>query len=504
MNVQHHPQASHLSALKQAVAAGVEKRAKLGQEIVDTLFSFAELGFQELESARYMTAILEREGFAIRREAIGIPSQWVATWGKGGPTISLNSDVDALAGLSQKPGVPYPDPLVEGAPGHGEGHNSGMAVAILAALAAKEVMEREGIPGTLHLWPGIAEEQIASKAYVANSDILDDVDLVLSMHVSNDFTVQGGEGESLGAASVEFTFHGKSAHAAGVPWLGRSALDAVELMNVGWNFKREHLHPRQRSHYVITNGGGQPNVVPDKASVWYYFRDSSAENVRAMMEVAHDIAAGAALMTGTSFTSELLGCAWPHHYNLPLAQAVHANIEAVGMPDWSDADVALAKAVQKYLGADEMGLRTKVPPITPPLLGPTSGGSDDIGDVTWRVPTIRLRYPSNIPGAIGHHWSSAVSMATPIAHKGVSAAAKVAGMTIVDVLLGPVLVDEIGRYFREVQTKNVRYVPIQGPDKTPVIRLNRPTQEKYRGELERFYYRPKEHDTYLGQLGITY
>lgn len=497
-------EALKLEVLKLEVMQGVEKRAKLIQEIVDSLFSFAELGFQETESERYMTGLLEKAGFAIRRGAAGIPTQWVATWGNRGPVISLNSDIDALYGLSQKPGVPYPEPLVEGAPGHGEGHNSGMAIAIVAALAAKDIMEREDLPGTLHLWPGIAEEQIASKSYVANSDVLDGVDVVLSMHVSNDFTVQGGEGESLGAASVEFTFHGKSAHAAGTPWLGRSALDAVELMNVGWNFKREHLHPRQRSHYVITYGGGQPNVVPDRASVWYYFRDSDADNVRAMMEVAHDIAAGAALMTGTSFKSELLGVAWPHHYNLPLAQIVHKNIEVVGMPAWTEDDIALAKALQKYMEADQIGLRTVVPPITPPLMGPTAGGSDDIGDVTWKVPTIRLRYPSNIPGAVGHHWSSAVSMATPIAYKGVAAAAKVAGMTIMDLILKPDTLDSIHEYFRSVQTKDVKYKPIQGPDAVPAIHLNGPTQAKYRPNLEKTYYNPEKFDTYLEQLGVKY
>jgi len=493
-----------IEVLKRDIAEGVEKRSKLVQEIVDSLFSFAELGFQEFESERYMTGLLEKAGFTIIRQVIGIPTQWVAVWGQGGPVISLNSDIDALSGLSQKPGVPHPEPLVEGAPGHGEGHNSGMAVAIVAALAAKEIMERDSLPGTLHLWPGIAEEQIASKAYVANSEVLQGVDVVLSMHVSNDFTVQGGEGESLGAASVEFTFHGKSAHAAGVPWLGRSALDAVELMNVGWNFRREHLHPRQRSHYVITYGGGQPNVVPDRASVWYYFRDSSAESVRAMVDIAHDIAAGAALMTGTTFTSELLGVAWPHHYNLPLAQAVHKNIEAIGMPAWSEADIALAKAVQKHLDAEQIGLRTVVPPITPPLMGPTSGGSDDIGDVTWKVPTIRLRYPSNIPGAIGHHWSSAVSMATPIAYKGVSAAAKVAGMTIVDLLLKPALLESIRDYYSNVQTRAVKYKPIQAPEDVPATHLNRSVQDKYRPELSKYYYDPSKYPTYLDQIGVKY
>jgi aminobenzoyl-glutamate utilization protein B len=223
-----------------------------------------------------------------------------------------------------------------------------------------------------------------------------------------------------------------------------------------------------------------------------------------MVENAHEIAGGAAMMTGTRFTSELLGVAWPHHYNMPLAQAVHANMQVVGMPQWSAGDIALAKALQAELGVEQMGLRTVLPPITPPLMGPTAGGSDDIGDVTWTVPTIRLRYPSNIPGAIGHHWSSAVSMATPIAYKGVTAAAKVAAMTVIDVLLRPQLREEIAAYFTDVQTGIVKYEPIQGPDKRPAIGLNARMQAQYRPQLERLYYDPARFDTYLAQLGIAY
>jgi hypothetical protein len=239
------------------------------------VFSFGELGFQEFETSRYLSGILEREGFHIHRGVAGIPTAWVASWGQGKPVISLGSDIDDIPQASQKPGVAWHEPLIEGAPGHGEGHNSGVPLNIIAALAVKKVMEREHLKGTLRLWPGVAEEELGSKAYYVRAGLFKDVDVCLFAHVSNNFSVTwGGSLNTNGLVSVEYLFKGESAHAAGAPWRGRSALDAVELMDAGWNFRREHLRLAQRSHYVITNGGDQPNVVPPSASVWYYFREA--------------------------------------------------------------------------------------------------------------------------------------------------------------------------------------------------------------------------------------
>ena len=246
-----------LARLKQDAVADVESRTRFTQQMVDQIFSFGELGFQEFETSKYLVALLRKEGFTVEENYAGIPTAWVATWGSGKPVIALGSDIDGIPQASQLPGVACRAPLVPGAPGHGEGHNSGQAVNITAALAVKRLMEREKLPGTLKIWPGVAEEQIGSKAYYVRAGLFKDVDISLFSHVSSNFGSSWGQPDGTGLVSVQYTFRGASAHAAGAPWRGRSALDAVELMDIGWNFRREHLRLQQRSHYVIPNGGDQ-------------------------------------------------------------------------------------------------------------------------------------------------------------------------------------------------------------------------------------------------------
>ena len=493
-----------IEALKKEAEQMVQDRHKQSQIMVDKVFSFAELGFQEEESSKYLTAILEENGFEIEYGISGIPTAWFAKWGEGKPVIALGSDVDGIPKASQKPGVAYHDPIVEGAPGHGEGHNSGIPLNITSALAVKEIMEREGIKGTLVLWPGIAEEQLGSKAYYARDGFFDDIDICIFTHVSNGLSVRYGQAPGTGLISVEYTFKGESAHSAGAPWRGRSALDAVELMNIGWNYKREHLGPLTRSHSTITNGGDQPNVVPSEASIWYYFRDITYEGIMQLYGYANDIANGAALMTDTEVSSRIVGTAWPRHFNKVIAETMYQNIEEVGLPEWSEEDQILAKAVQREVGSRERGLITELDTIGVPLASPRSGGSDDIGDISWKVPTVTLRYPSNIPGLQGHHWSNAIAMATPIAHKGVTAGAKVQAMTILDFLLKPELVEEAWKYFNEVQTAETEYKPMLSVDDKPAIYFNEDIMKQYKPLLEQFYFDETKYDTYLEQLGISY
>jgi aminobenzoyl-glutamate utilization protein B len=490
--------------LYQEVEAGVEARAKLAQEIVDKLFSFSELGFQETETFDYLVPLLREHGFQVEEGIAGIPTAWWATWGSGRPVISLGSDIDGIPRASQKPGVAFHDPIVEGAPGHGEGHNSGQAVNIAAALALKEVMEREGIEGTLVLWPGVAEEILGSKAWFVRDGYFDDVDAALFTHVSSNLGVSWGGGRGTGLVSVEFTFHGEAAHSAGAPWRGRSALDAVELMNVGWNFRREHLRPLQRSHYVITDGGDQPNVVPSIASVWYYIREIEYPGIRENFDIAIRTAEGAAMMTDTEMEYRILGVAWPRHFNRPIAEATQAHIEAVGLPEWSEEDQLLARAVQLEVGSEPRGLPTEPGELSGPPDQPQSGGSDDIGDISWNVPTITLRFPSNIPGLPGHHWSNSIAMATPISHKGVVAGGKVLARTALELFLRPELVEDAWRYFREEQTAEQEYVSFIGPDDPPAIHLNQDRQARFRALLEPFYYDESRYATYLEQLGVEY
>ena len=494
-----------IEALKAEAAQIVQANHKQSQVMVDKIFSFAELGFQEIESSKYLTGILEKNGFTIERGVSGIPTAWFATWKNGeGPVIALGSDVDNIPKASQYPGVAYHKPIVEGAPGHGEGHNAGIPLNITAALAVKQIMERENIGGTLILWPGIAEELVAAKAWFARDGKFDGVDLCIFTHVANNLGVSWGQASGTGLISVEYTFSGDAAHSAGAPWRGKSAADAVELMNIGWNYKREHLHPLKRSHSVITDGGDQPNVVPSKSSIWYYFRDVKYDGIMEMYAQANDIAKGAALMTGTTMTSKVLGTAWPRHFNKVIAEKMYLNILKVGLPAWDENDQTLAKAIQKELGSKEEGMPTKLDTLGLPVVEPISGGSDDIGDVSWVVPTVTLRFPSNIPGLPGHHWSNAIAMATPIAHKGVTAGAKAEAMTILDFLLQPELVDQAWDYFKNVQTKEETYKPMITKDDAPPIYLNEGIMKQFRPQLEKFYYDETKYDTYLQQLGVTY
>lgn len=510
------PEIQRLEKLKTEAVAEVEKLAPLGQQINDMLFSFAELGFQEVETFAYLTNLLEKNGFKVQKGIAGVPTAWIATWGSGKPLIALGSDVDCIPKASQKPGVAYHDPLVEGAPGHGEGHNSGQAVNIIAALALKKIMEREKISGTLMLWPGIAEELVGTKAYYVRAGYFKDVDACIFTHVGNNLGVSYGDSGMNGLVSVRFTFEGAAAHAAGAPWRGRSALDAVELMNIGWNFRREHLELTQRSHYVISDGGDQPNVVPSKASVWYYFRERTYPDIKKLFDTGVKIAEGAAMMTDTKFSYEILGSAWPGHFSKPLAEAMYENIRKVGLPKWSAEDQLLAKAVQLEMKAPKAeGLAVKLDTLGLPSptgsinvmgrqLMAMGGGSDDIADISWSLPTIVLRYPSNIPGLPGHHWSNAITMATPIAHKGVVYGAKAEAMTLLDMLLKPEIIANAWEYYRNEQTKEIQYTPLVGEKDNPAIYLNQKIMEDFKPKLKPLYYNPAKFKTYLDQLGIQY
>ena len=497
---------SKIAKLKTDVAALVEADKKQAQVMVDKIFSFAELGFQEVESSKYLTGILEENGFKIENSISGIPTAWFAEWSNGeGPTIAIGSDVDCIPKASQYPGVAYHKPMVDGAPGHGEGHNSGIPLNISAVLAVKKIMERENIGGTLLVWPGIAEELVAAKAWYVRDGLFDDIDMCIFTHVSNNLSVSYGPARGTGLISVEYSFEGEAAHSAGSPWRGRSALDAAELMNIGWNYKREHLHPLRRSHSIFTDAGDQPNVVPSKASIWFYFRDIKYDGIMEMYATANDMAKGAALMTGTTMTSKVLGAAWPRHFNKVIAETMYANIKQVGLPQWSEADQTLAKAVQTEVSSKKIeGLATELSPLGLPVLDPISGGSDDIGDISWKVPTVTMRFPSNIPGLQGHHWSNAIAMATPIAHKGVVAGAKAEAMTIIDFLTKPLLLEQAWDYFNNEQTKETKFEPMISESDMPPIYLNKDKQDEFRAQLEKFYYDETKFDTYLEQIGVEY
>jgi aminobenzoyl-glutamate utilization protein B len=357
------------------------------------------------------------------------------------------------------------------------------------------------------LWPGVAEEQLGSKAFLVRAGVFRDADVALFTHVSNNFGVSWGQSGSNAMVSAQFRFRGETAHSAGAPWRGRSALDAVMLMAQAWEFRREHLQPAQRSHYVIVDGGDQPNVVPQTATIWFYLRERDYARVTEMYDAAKRMAQGAALMTDTQVdTIMTIGSAWSAHFSKPVAEATYANIKRVGLPEWSADDITLAKALQRELGSRETGLATEIGEMGGPanLERSLGGGSDDIGDVSWNLPTVTLRYPANISGTPGHNWSNGIAMATPLAHKGTLAGARVQALTLLDLLLQPKIVADAWTYFRDVQTKDTKYTPFILPTDQPAIWLNAEIMARYRPEMQKFYYDPSKYATYLDQLGIRY
>ncbi len=301
---------------------------------------------------------------------------------------------------------------------------------------------------------------------------------MLYSHVGSNLSTSWGITPGTGLISALFMFEGRSAHARGAPWRGRSAADAAALIEVGWNFRREHLRLQQRSHSVIVDGGDQPNVVPPTASIWFYFRERNADQIRDLFSIGEEIARGAAMMTGTELARiRIIGSAWPGHFNKTVAETIYGNITEVGLPEWSEDDQTLAHAVQKEVSGREVGLATELAELRPALTEDQrrAGYADDIGDISWNVPTATLSFPSTIPGLPGHNWSNAIAMATPIAHKGATAGAKVHAMTVLDFLLRPELVEEAWDYFRNVQVTDVKYEPFIRPDDEPAIERNQET-----------------------------
>ena len=500
-------QISQLAGWKSELAEAIDGRRKFTANIVDQIFSFAELGFQEFETSAYLVELLREHGFTVEEGVAGIPTAWVATWGSGRPKISLGTDIDNIPKASQTPGVACYLPLVEGAPGHGEGHNSGMAVQITAALAVKELMEREGLQGTIQIWPGVAEELVATKAYYVREGMFEDVDIVLYAHVGNNLSTSWGMTPGTGLISAMFTFEGSAAHAGGAPWRGRSAAAAANLMEVGWNFRREHLRTQHRSHSVIYDGGDQPNVVPSKASIWFYFREKNYPQIRDLFAIGDSIAQGAAMMSGTVLDDvRIIGSAWPGHFNQVIAEAMYENIQQVGLPQWTENDQRFAQATQREVGAFESGLATELSILRPALTEAqrTAGFADDIGDISWNVPTATLSFPSNIPDLPGHHWANAMAMATPIAHKGATQGAMAQAMTLLDFMVQPELVDQAWDYFDNIQNREIQYTPFIRPSDQPATEMNAEIMEDFREEMREHYYDSDRYDSYLDQLGVSY
>ncbi|MEA2950351.1 MAG: aminobenzoyl-glutamate utilization protein [Alphaproteobacteria bacterium] len=467
---------------KQLAFEVVERNARQMTDVSDSIFYFGELGMQEIESTKLLKDTLTAAGFKVDLGGAGMPTNLWAEYGSGHPKIAIVTEVDALPGGSQTPGTYERKPLVQNGPGHMEGHNTHGGVASMAAFAVKQVMDRHNIPGTVAISFGPAEEQIASRPFLVRAGYFKDVDAVIYLHIGDTLTTGYGL-QNYAAISSVFTFHGKTAHGAVNPWDGKDAVDAVELMDIGFDKLREHLHPTYRAHRTITIGGVQPNIIPDTGQIWWFVRDASMPAAKETYDKLLKIAEGAALMTGTTWDVKYAASAWPQLVSKAIAEAVQKNIDTVGMPTWTAEEVAFAKDFQKAADKPVVGLRT-----APTALGgrPQATSSNDSGDVSWVVPAGSLNFPASVPGIGYHEWKAAVTPVSSISHKGQVAGAKVLAASIIDLLTSPELVQKARAEF-EVESKQTPYFSLLPPDAKPDLELNRAEMEKYRSDMRKLY-----------------
>ncbi|MBI4486568.1 MAG: amidohydrolase [Acidobacteria bacterium] len=492
-------QAPDPGRLKQEALQNIDAQAERLGRLSDAIFSYSEVGFQEYNTVKLITTELEKNGFKVERGVAEMPTSFRATYGSGSPVIGVMADFDCVPGANQRPGVLTRDELVPGAPGHGEGHNAGLPTIIGPAIAVKNLLVKYKLPGTIVVYGGPAEELLASRVYMVNAGLFKGVDAMLDAHIGSSLGTSWGL-NNLAIASIEWTFTGEQAHGAS-PWGGRSALDGAELMNIGMNYLREHLPLEMRFHYVTTFGGNQPNVVPPEAKVWYYFRHRSYPELVALIEKARIVAKAAAEMSFTTIEERVLSGSWPYNANKTLSEVLDKNIQAVGMPQWSAEDKAFAAAFQKAMGVKKpMGLATKPSQNR----GDSQGSSsNDAGDVTWQVPMVRLSFPSQVQGGTGHHWTSAIVPATPIAYKGIVAGAKALAGTIIDLMVAPATLQGVKADFAK-QMEGVTWKSLVPPGAKPPTHLNTELMAKYRPLLEKFYYNPDSPKTFLEEMGVTY
>ena len=476
------PAGAQSDAAKVLANEAVTRNAVAIAAIGDTVYFYGELGMQEREGAKFVKGVLESIGFTVETGTAGMETNIWAHWGSGRPRVVIVTEMDALPGGSQTPGSIEHKPLVEGAPGHMEGHNTHPGVSIGAAYAVKQAMQRYSIPGSVAISIGPAEEQIISRPYLVRAGLFKDADIAIVLHLGPSFAAGYGL-MNYAAISSKFTFHGKTAHGAVNPWDGKDAVDAVELMDIGFDKLREHLHPTYRAHRAITAGGVQPNIIPDYGQIWWFVRDANMADAKQTFDKLVKIAEGAALMTGTRMEYQIDAAGWPQLGMKSIAQVLQHNIEAVGMPQWSEDEQAFAKKFQTALGLRPVGLNTKPTPLGE---RGQSTSSNDNGDVTWAVPSASLSFPSTVPGVAAHNWQAGVTPTSTIAHKGMVAGAKVLTGTILDFLTRPELIKEARAEFDKA-TEEMKYFAVLPADAKPPLDLNRETMERYRPAMSKFY-----------------
>ena len=439
--------------LDDEVRLAVLRRADQLTSLSDRIWELAEVGLGETRSAEALAETLAEAGFSVRQGVAGMPTAFVAEWGSGRPVVALLGEYDALPGLSQVREC-RPEPLLAGAGGHGCGHNLLGVGALGAALAARDAMAAAHLPGVIRFYGCPAEETLVGKVFMVKAGLFDDIDVALTWHPADVTGIWASS--SLSVNSLMFQFTGVAAHAAGNPEAGRSALDGVELMNVGANYLREHVPTEARIHYVITDGGHEPNVVPPRAAVWYYVRAPRRAEVEEITARLMDIARGAALMTGTSQSAQLITGCYNFLPNRVLGDLLLSTLEQVGPPPFSAADQKLAADLQATVPPPQLarslewhrrhGLDDTSSPLHcgRPLAwgeGEPGSGSTDVGDVSWVVPTAQLEVASAPLGTPGHSWQMVVSSGTGIGTSGMLVAAQALGAGALAICRDPGLVD---------------------------------------------------------------
>ena len=448
---------------RERAVATIDANQQRYAEVAKEIWDLAEVGYQETKSSALLQAELQAAGFRVEAGVAGMPTGFVASYGTGGPIIGILAEFDALPGITQD-ASPERHPIDTKDSGHACGHHLFGTGSTAAAIAVKEWLAASGAPGTIRLYGTPAEEGGAGKVYVVREGLFKDVDIVLHWHASD--RNDASPGSSLANKSAKFRFHGVSAHAAAAPERGRSALDGVEAMNYMVNLMREHVTEDTRIHYVITNGGSAPNVIPDFAEVFYYVRHPDPKEVAAMFERVVKAAEGAAMGTGTTVDHEVIHGLYAMLENDTLARAMDRNLRAVGGVTYTPEERAFAEAIRKSL-----------PPDAPPLEFATeiqkfemkeAGGSTDVADVSWVVPTTGLRTATWVPGTAAHSWQAIAAGGTSIGTKGMLVAAKTLALTAIDLMTDPALRAAAKAEYEKRVGPDFVYVPLIGDRKPPL------------------------------------
>ena len=470
--------------LKEQAIEWVDKNEKLLVDSHQQIWEWAEVGLQEIKTGTLVADLLEKNGFKVDRGVSGMPSAFVATYGSGKPVIGMMGELDALPGISQKP-VPYKDPVVEGGAGHGCGHHGYAVAAMGGALAVKEVMEKEKIPGTIKCFGCPAEETLVGKVFMVRDGYFDGLDACLGHHPGSMNTSSLRSGNAMN--SVKFEFFGKASHAAGSPEQGISAMDGIELMNVGVNYMREHVVQEARIHYIVEDGGVQPNVVPPYARSWYYVRAPRRDLVDRYYERLLKMADGADLMAETTHKVEFLTGVHNGVANRPLAETLVANMREIGAPTYTDEELKFASKLAESVSHDEkMDRLRKLSQILPSALEledvdldtniydpfgeeiKGGGGSSDVADVAWNCPTQQFSTTCFLVGAPGHSWQHVAVSGMSVGQKSSVFATKVMATTVIDLLTTPELLEKVKDDW-ETRMKGFTYVSPLPPDLKPPL-----------------------------------